>query len=305
MTNSERAFLALTETLNFTRAAEKIYITQQGLSDHIRKLEREYDTVLVIRKPQVRLTDAGRALQQLLLREEAMEEDVRRTIAEINTGDTGDVYLGIAVSRVRAFADDIVVRYHQQHPHVRIHIESDITMEPERMLLQNQLDGIIGVNAEPHRELVLEPLFDDPLYLAVPEHIVRERTGDAKCVNIADYADLPFIRDIGDSTTSRQVDAFLTSRNIQLNNIIEVSEYAVQASLCRRLDAAMFCAKSFAFYKEGSIAQAHHRTLEIEGLRHSVNLTLVKSKSRSYPKCVLDFFDTIKESLNDFYRNVI
>ena len=42
MTNSERAFLALSETLNFTRAADKIFITQQGISEHIKKLEEDY-----------------------------------------------------------------------------------------------------------------------------------------------------------------------------------------------------------------------------------------------------------------------
>ena len=41
MTNSERAFLALSETLNFTRAADKIFITQQGISEHIKKLEED------------------------------------------------------------------------------------------------------------------------------------------------------------------------------------------------------------------------------------------------------------------------
>jgi len=50
MTNSERAFLALSETLNFTRAADKIFITQQGISEHIKKLEEDYGTTLVIRK---------------------------------------------------------------------------------------------------------------------------------------------------------------------------------------------------------------------------------------------------------------
>ena len=122
MTNSERAFLALSETLNFTRAADKIFITQQGISEHIKKLEEDYRTTLVIRKPKVQLTPAGEVLRDMLLRQEAMDRDVRQTISEINSGDAGEVSIGISVSRVRAFAADIIIRYHIAHPHVKIHL---------------------------------------------------------------------------------------------------------------------------------------------------------------------------------------
>ena len=153
MTNSERAFLALSETLNFTRAADKIFITQQGISEHIKKLEEDYGTTLVIRKPKVQLTPAGEVLRDMLLRQEAMDRDVRQTISEINSGDAGEVSIGISVSRVRAFAADIIIRYHIAHPHVKIHLYSDITMKLESMLLDNKLDGIIAVNAVPHRNM--------------------------------------------------------------------------------------------------------------------------------------------------------
>ena len=305
MTNSERAFLALSETLNFTRAADKIFITQQGISEHIKKLEEDYGTTLVIRKPKVQLTPAGEVLRDMLLRQEAMDRDVRQTISEINSGDAGEVSIGISVSRVRAFAADIIIRYHIAHPHVKIHLYSDITMKLESMLLDNKLDGIIAVNAVPHRNLQKELLFQDPVYLAVPDHIARERTGDATTVDIADYADLPFIRDLSGSTTSFLIDPFLESRNIELNNIINVSEYAVQASLCKRFDAAMFCAKSFAYYKEGSIVQAGLRTLELEGLGHTVDISLMTSRNRHYARCATDFFQTIRDSLDTFYEKVM
>ena len=44
LNTGESAFLVLCEELNFTRAAERCYITQQGLSAHIRKLEEAYST---------------------------------------------------------------------------------------------------------------------------------------------------------------------------------------------------------------------------------------------------------------------
>ena len=77
MTNGELAFIALAEEKNFTRAAEKIFMSQQGLSDHIRRLEQEYNTVLVTRKPSIELTGSGRALYNMLLEKQTMEMPAR------------------------------------------------------------------------------------------------------------------------------------------------------------------------------------------------------------------------------------
>lgn len=305
MTNSERAFLALSETLNFTRAADRIYITQQGISDHIKKLEQDYGTTLVIRRPKVQLTQAGIVLRDYLLQQEAMDRDVRQRISEIKEGDAGEVAIGISVSRVRALAADILERYHEAHPNVRVQIHSDITMKLESMLLDNRLDALVAVNALSHPNLQKELLFDDPVYLAVPDHIAQKRTGDATVVNIADYADLPFIRDLPDSTTSSLIDPYLEKHGIELNNIISISEYAVQATLCKRFNACMFCAKSFAYYKEGSIVQAGLRTLELEGFGHTVDVSLVTHRNRHYAKCALELFDTIRDSMEIFYQKVM
>src|SRR5205085_11943914 len=58
-----RALLALAEELNFTRAAERLHLTQQALSGQIRQLEDRVGTQLVMRDShRVQLTPAGGTL---------------------------------------------------------------------------------------------------------------------------------------------------------------------------------------------------------------------------------------------------
>src|SRR5437763_14566211 len=60
-----RALLAVAEELNFTRAADRLHLTQQALSGQIRQLEERVGTRLVDRDSRhVALTQAGNALCQ-------------------------------------------------------------------------------------------------------------------------------------------------------------------------------------------------------------------------------------------------
>ena len=52
-------FLITVEEMNFTRAAGRLYISQQALSSHISRLEEEYGIRLFERKPALSLTPEG------------------------------------------------------------------------------------------------------------------------------------------------------------------------------------------------------------------------------------------------------
>lgn len=54
-------FLTLVEERNFTRAAERLHVTQQTLSGHIAAVEREVGMKLFIRHVPLELTDGGEA----------------------------------------------------------------------------------------------------------------------------------------------------------------------------------------------------------------------------------------------------
>ena len=54
-----RYFLMVAEELNITRAAERLYISQQSLSAHISNIERELEVKLFTRSPKLSLTYAG------------------------------------------------------------------------------------------------------------------------------------------------------------------------------------------------------------------------------------------------------
>ncbi len=77
-----RSFIALVETGHFTRTAERLHMTQSGVSQHIRKLEQQLGQDLLIRQgKQFDLTDAGNRLylqgREILFSLAKLEQDIR------------------------------------------------------------------------------------------------------------------------------------------------------------------------------------------------------------------------------------
>jgi DNA-binding transcriptional LysR family regulator len=90
------AFVAVARTLNFTRAAERLNLTQSALSQRIRKLEEELGAALLVRAPgAVRLTDTGSRILRFCEAKESLEAEI---LADLATSRSGDLAGAIRVA---------------------------------------------------------------------------------------------------------------------------------------------------------------------------------------------------------------
>jgi len=81
------AFMTVASTLNFTRAAERLHITQSALSQRIRQLEMEIGSVLLNRSSQgVELTEAGKRVLRFCRASSSLEEEILSDLASDPTG---------------------------------------------------------------------------------------------------------------------------------------------------------------------------------------------------------------------------
>ena len=117
-----RYFIAVADALNFSRAAESLYVSQSSLSQQIAELEREIGVELLKRsKRSVELTDAGRTMlrlsRSLLHNAEKLVPEVRHT-AQIETYDR-EIFIGLDHS--------VVLSYHtKSHISFRIPLTESI-----------------------------------------------------------------------------------------------------------------------------------------------------------------------------------
>ena len=112
-----RYFIAVAEELNFSRAAERLNVSQPPLSRQIRDLEEELDVRLFERSHQeVKLTTVGRALLTRA-RELVRDAELLRSRAHQMEGEVyEELQLGYAPSPTAAIISQILSRYHEMAP---------------------------------------------------------------------------------------------------------------------------------------------------------------------------------------------
>jgi LysR family hydrogen peroxide-inducible transcriptional activator len=162
--------VALAEHRHFGRAAEASFVSQPTLSMQIRKLEDELGVELIERHPRhLLLTPAGeRAVERarVILREaEQIREDARRS----RSPEAGSLRVGLFPTLGPYLLPHVVSSVRQRFPELELLLVEEKTEDVLRLLREGQLDaGLLAlpVNSD---QLHVEPLFEEPFVLAVPQ----------------------------------------------------------------------------------------------------------------------------------------
>ena len=138
-----RAFHQVALTGSFSRAAEALHVTQPAISDQIRKLEQEYDTLLFNRaKRQVTLTWAGTALLEVTRRMFDAEDQALQLLTE-NRALQGGTLRIVADSAVHVLP--VLAAFRQRYPGVKVTIRAGNSQQVMDSLHAYDADlGVIG-----------------------------------------------------------------------------------------------------------------------------------------------------------------
>jgi len=165
-----RYFVALAEYLSFTRAAERVHVTQSTLSHQIRQLEEEMGQPLFDRiGRKVVTTEAGELFLGFAMR--ALKE-VDAGLAMLKPGAgglTGRVRIGATHTFNIGLIPECVAQFLERHPTVQVRIEELSADQIGAKLQAGELDiGIAYRPGEPS-ELWFEPLYNEEMVLVVSE----------------------------------------------------------------------------------------------------------------------------------------
>ncbi len=138
-----QCFLSAAECLNFTEAANRLFVAQSSLSRNISNLEAELGMVLFTRtKKYVRLTPSGAVLYDEFTKLFQLGKSAIEKARNAELGENGSITLGvIETQRSENFLPDALHQLRTNHPNIQI----DITSGTFRELREAVLDGSIDI----------------------------------------------------------------------------------------------------------------------------------------------------------------
>ena len=160
-----QCFLSVAETLNFTEAANRLFIAQSSLSRNISHLEEEIGLTLFIRtKKYVRLTPSGTVLYSEFSKLLKLGQHALEKARNAELGETGSLCLGVLeTQRSENFLPSRLGQLRKEHPNIQIDIISGTFRELREAVMDNRIDIALtlGFDMEDFNpdEVVFQPVF--------------------------------------------------------------------------------------------------------------------------------------------------
>ncbi len=298
------------EELNFTRAAKRLYISQQSLSSHIAKLEEYFQAPLFDRTPPLTLTKEGsclvrRAKEMLQIREETAKE-----INDIRDFKSGELSIGCTRLWGRVILPYILPVYNRRFPNVRLHLLEGNADEVEASLQHGQVDLSIGYVPSNCSNLTVNVICQEKMVLLVPfqlldrtypEHAREVKLALKETSDITLLKDCPFL--VMDPASSMGVATNHIFRSIGLTPQIALQSRNLETllALCFQGMGVMFCPEVLVaeelFHKDEALVDS----LGIYPLFYQEaqrQLSINHLKNKYLPHAAAEFIQLTKDSMD-------
>jgi DNA-binding transcriptional LysR family regulator len=226
-------FVAVVEEANFTRAAERVHISQSGVSAQIRQLERELGVELIDRSGRsATLTNAGTAALDHARAALASVSALRQAADDVNGLIRGQLVVGMVVACTVTPLFDALAAFHRAHPGVEIALVEDNSDRLVDRVRTGTMDvALIGSAATTPPGLNALTIISERLVAAVPAgHPLAERSG----VTLDGISAYPLVC-LPEGTGVRTVfDQACATRNVTPQIALQASAPAAVADLAAR-----------------------------------------------------------------------
>lgn len=240
-----RYFLAVAESAHFTKAAQKLHVTQPTLSHQIRQLEGQLNLPLFDRVGRrIKLTAAGELLLPHARRVLRELEDAQAALGELHGLKRGALKVGIVQTVNACVIPEIVGQFSAVHPGIRVTCFEMAVEDIETGLESGRLDLGIGFLPPSRKSLEGERLFTEELVAVVPRnHGLVKRSQ----LRVRELATLPLVLLSPKYCTRQLIDRAFSEAQVQptvhveMNSVESILSTVRQARLATLLPSMALC----------------------------------------------------------------
>jgi LysR family transcriptional regulator, cyn operon transcriptional activator len=227
-----RYFAALAGELSFTRAADKVHISQSTLSHQIKQLEEEIGQRLFERVgKRVVMTEAGELLLARVRKGLQEIDDGVRAVRGAALPLRGSIHIGATHTFVISLLPTCIARFLAAQPLVRAEVRELPAAAIERGLLADELDVGIAYYPVSPQELFFEPLYiEDMLLVVAAQHPLAAR----KSIRLAELHGQQLVLSSRESATRQMLDHRFQAAGVEPVVVAEMDSTAGMLSLVRK-----------------------------------------------------------------------
>jgi len=286
-------FIAVSEQMNFSKAAERLHISQPSLSNAIKKLEHEIGSPLLDRNTRnLQLTEAGEVLFERAKVIVKNMEVLKKEMDEVVVHGTSEITIGVMES-IKHWLPKVIANYKKDYPQMMIHLVDILGSKRVKKSLKSYKTHLIITNQlmdDP--ELEVKTLYEERLVAVLPLHhpLAKKET-----LSISDISAEPFIISTEGFQTRRDILNTFEQAGKSIDIQFEIERFETAVSLVRENLGITILPEN---YLQGPTAKTIVKK-EIEGANLCRNVYLVYLKNRHLPfairqllKDVLQFFET-------------
>ena len=154
---------------SFTKAAEKLYLTQPALSMAVRQEEKNLGAALFDRSRRpLTLTQAGEAYIRAVERMKYLESDLSRELEDLRDLNTGRLHIGGTHYLNCFLLAEVLSGFSRRYPGIQLQVSEDSSARLAKRLERRELDLTFSCAPEHIERFEHQPAFFDHILLAVP-----------------------------------------------------------------------------------------------------------------------------------------
>lgn len=263
----------VSKELHFTKAAEKLGISQPTLSHQIKMLEQDVGYALFNRiGKKIELTKVGEIVQQEAMNIQNSLQSISSQIRALTKVEIGELKIAVLPGEITDLVSTLCIKFNQLYPNIKLFVQS--TDQVEKAVLENQADFGIGFEFNRDDMLMVTKLYDEEFYL-----ISNQSNGERK-ISFSDVLDSPLILFPNIHQCRKILDKTSLEVGRQLEPIVETSSIESILKLVRNGVGRSFVSRTlYEFYDTEDL---FFQRIEKPTLTRSVYLVMKKNRFINY-----------------------
>jgi DNA-binding transcriptional LysR family regulator len=286
-----KTFKAVASTLNVTRAAEYVHLSQSSVSEQIQALEADLGTALFDRsRRKLQLTEAGRRLLEYASDLLALADQARAAVADAADLTAGTLTIGALETLCANWLPPLLASYQARHPAVHLKLKVAGSGELRNGVRNGAFDACFVFGTGPLEPgLQDEPVAEEDLVVIAPP---RHSFDGRQVIKAEDLAGEPFLLTETGCVYRQMFESAFPAGSAGRPPI--AGEFSSIAAIRRLVETGVGCAlvpRLVASEANGSIVASPWG-----GDARSVPISMIWRRQRVQPPVLRHFLNSVHES---------